>query len=70
MDSQSNISNEIRAEVLRRSAGASTMREVGNAVAYGLVDGQVQLDCLSLDEVRGLLSEAVKTANLPTTGLL
>ena len=69
MVSQGNISNEIRAEILRRSAGAATMCEVGSAVADALVDGQVQLNSVSLDEVKGLLCEAVKTANLSPADL-
>ncbi len=65
MVSERNISNEIRAEILRRSADASTMCEVGSAVAYALVDGQVQLDRVTLDEVKSVLGEAIKRANLP-----
>lgn len=69
MVSQSSISNEIRADVLRRSVDASTMCEVGSAVTYALVDGQVQLDCVSVDEVKGLLCDAIKTANLSDADL-
>ena len=64
MVTESTISQEIRSEILRRSANASTMHEVGSAVAYALVDGQVQLDRVSLDEVKSVFGEAIRLSKL------